>query len=262
MFNPYVQDWNPTVNDLPLERKHEERDKHKSAIVSCLRQIHGVFTVADAVSCGHNEFTGAAVGRHRPRINCGCHRCRSDRALGCPHPNKCQEHVSKLVAAIGAKWSPSLAPPDTSGNLTEEELAENEHALAIHEPVVFDPTTSSPDETQDAFRAFTNTLCVEPNGEAALEPGAHESFIKDGPELVLTACGAAVHANTARAKSGYAMEWQSTGQRKIGTNDGPQTKVRAATIAILEAARIAPKDQVYHEGQARTAGVDGVCRRR
>ncbi|EJD32732.1 hypothetical protein AURDEDRAFT_178173 [Auricularia subglabra TFB-10046 SS5] len=210
MLNHYMQDWWPTANKLPLELKlmvrattkhgvkldgahiseevrgrmpiwyHPDRtrngnEQHTSAVITCLRQVHEVFTVHDAVVCGHNdqqELRRRGNRRvHNRRTNCGC------------------EYALDLTNAIGAKWSPYTAPPDLSGSLSAEESEENARAFAVHEPVTFDPTTKAPTEVHNAFRVFTNTLCIEADDDAPPEPGTHEHFNVDHDELTITACG-------------------------------------------------------------------------
>ncbi|KZW00482.1 hypothetical protein EXIGLDRAFT_795979 [Exidia glandulosa HHB12029] len=274
MSNQYLQDWWPTVNDLPLELKlmvkatvdygvkldgayidedvrnalpiwyHLDRitgpkENHKSRVISCLRCKHEVFTVGEAVVCGFNQFEG---DRHNRRSNCACPRCRADRALGCTHPYLCQEYAQDLTVSIGAKWSPMANDRDTTGDLDEEAKAENERALTTWEPVTFDATIEAPKTVHETFRVFTNSLAIAPDNDELSQPGTHDNFITEGRELTFAACGNAIHANTARARSGYAIVCREMGIVTSGTHNGPQTKVRAATVAILEAARAAPKD--------------------
>ncbi|EJD33765.1 hypothetical protein AURDEDRAFT_28012, partial [Auricularia subglabra TFB-10046 SS5] len=135
-------------------RSRDGNDRHTSEVIKCLRRVHGVLTVRDAVTCGHNDQLNAHQKPHRHRINCGCRRCRADRSQGCPHPFKCQEYAATLTNAIGAKWSPHAAPPDLGGVLSEEETVENEQAFITHEPVTFDPAMQAPREVHETFRVF------------------------------------------------------------------------------------------------------------
>ncbi|KAH7087954.1 hypothetical protein BKA62DRAFT_627483 [Auriculariales sp. MPI-PUGE-AT-0066] len=209
--------------------------------IRCLRNLHHVRTVQDAAACASNPCADAAPGnpQHRASKNCRCPHCSAHRQLGCNDPNACQNTARTLVNSLNEKWTPGWNLPDLSLEISQDQHAMNLFAEQYSNPVTFDPSFPRPGHPLEYARVFTDELKVKPNApppEHAVA-GFHDELPPPNPEEIAACCGAVRNARQSNALAALAVSFPADNlrfTRQVDPN-APQTKDRAAALAIIEA---------------------------
>lgn len=116
------------------------------------------------------------------------------------------------------------------------------------EAMTFDPAVPASDRPEHYARAFVKELRVMPEAptpEQGHAPGIHEDTSPSGPEIIIACVGLVMAPKRSHAKATYGIWCPETDEgiaHRCRSQD-PQSKERAATLAILEAARRYPKDR-------------------
>ncbi|KAF5338264.1 hypothetical protein D9611_014618 [Ephemerocybe angulata] len=89
---------------------------NNGAIATCLRNVHGVYTVGDLQWLVDNfphptqgpggTQPGSASGDESDDSECQCEKCRRDRAHGCEDPAYCHDIATNILDSLKPKWNP------------------------------------------------------------------------------------------------------------------------------------------------------------
>ncbi|KAL7279519.1 hypothetical protein ACG7TL_007362 [Trametes sanguinea] len=187
-INPFLQNWKPTKNQLPLELKaimlvgkkyglrmegrafsrdilrslpmwdHAQASKQKlrslssrSLATKCLKYKHKLVTVGDFESFAAERTDPG----HQTRRRCECDRCTHLRmSVDCTEPDECYRRAVEFLNTLPSKWDPRGEHP--------EDYEEEEHAAApvIYENIdeavaLFDRRVTRHGTIGDTFRIFT-----------------------------------------------------------------------------------------------------------
>ncbi|KAH8826765.1 hypothetical protein DL96DRAFT_1417281, partial [Flagelloscypha sp. PMI_526] len=102
-----------------LHKKADKRTRRlmNSAASRCLRERHGVRTVADAVSAE----TILGSHDHRQSNRCSCKDCEwTWNEYNCPMPHACAKRAKNLLDLLPPKWDPRCSQPFDKTSPTPE----------------------------------------------------------------------------------------------------------------------------------------------
>ncbi|EIW57571.1 uncharacterized protein TRAVEDRAFT_126501, partial [Trametes versicolor FP-101664 SS1] len=119
----------------------------------CLREKHGVLTVAQCRETA-NRLETAASG-HRAVSTCDCGACAVDRLeRGCDNPHRCAEAARRALGRLEPKWRPEVGENGDGLTLTRRRKRMNQTAKAAKERILFDPSLTQGTPLAMAFRVF------------------------------------------------------------------------------------------------------------
>ncbi|KAL1761761.1 hypothetical protein FB107DRAFT_200673 [Schizophyllum commune] len=126
------------------------RPRYNDGKCKCLRKIHKVKTVGDALRKAGELLD---FPEHEHKQGCKCRRCNEWKRQGCPHPHECAKAARALLDRLPAKWDPRIAGI-YSYQLTEEEQKQNKEAYQVKGKVIFDPAIPQETTFGEAVRIF------------------------------------------------------------------------------------------------------------
>ncbi|EIW62338.1 RNase H, partial [Trametes versicolor FP-101664 SS1] len=144
------------------------RSSAKTAAAKCLRNRHGVVTVAQCGQAMHRLRPENM--EHSPRPTCPCGECTEDRRVfGCMDPHRCACAAERLLGRLQPKWNPAQTYHADGLTLTPARRRANETARAEKGRVIFDPSVTQAAPLAAVFRVFAKPV-VEGEPAAARLP--------------------------------------------------------------------------------------------
>ena len=122
----------------------------------CLRETHGVSTVADAEAVAKRTTRVGRGNNHKETQTCQCYDCERDRTrIGCPHPARCAKAAAALVNKLNLLWKPSERVPTDGLSLTKTGVKRNIERWNEEDVITFNPSIMEEDNLGELFRVFT-----------------------------------------------------------------------------------------------------------
>ncbi|OJT09006.1 Ribonuclease H1 [Trametes pubescens] len=137
-----------------------ERSVANAPAAQCLRERHGVRTVADCERA-MQRLCATLNGElpHTYTVQCPCLCCISDRdTLGCVNPHRCALAAQRAVEQLQPLWQPGVRWNADCLSLTKSRKRENRTARAADEDITFDPSLCTSLPLATGFRVFTGPV--------------------------------------------------------------------------------------------------------
>jgi hypothetical protein len=199
----------------------------------CMRNSHKVRRTGQMAELARREEN------HANSASCNCQGCSECRREGCRNPLACREMAGKIIDSLPPQWRPAPPQNEVDMTLSEDEVKQNDIALAKGEDVTFERILTVK-ETSDAIRVFTPK-----NGKEYRQPepairGTDQQPIRTAWTISKSKpCGEDASRTMAAVWFGQGDNRNTTFQVK-----GPKpSRQRGDIMAIAEALRRAPKDQ-------------------
>lgn len=222
-----------TKGDMPVAHHYHANNRQLENRKSgkCLIEIHGARKMKDLL---------------RREADAGCKR------------QSCIDLGRKLLEGLPVKWRPGLQDVDeNSWALTVEEREVNKRNWEANRwPITFDPDVTENGDALSTIRVFGGRNVA--NDEVVRA----ERGINNGEKIVVYTDGSSLDNGTANARSGAGIwvELGSVYNRSIRVPGREQSNQRAEVIAVMEALRVVPQDQLLEIHTDSRYVIDGICK--
>ncbi|KAL1938790.1 hypothetical protein VTO73DRAFT_11170 [Trametes versicolor] len=232
-----------------------ERKGMKTSAAGCLRDKHGVKTVAQCVEV--TRRLRPEDPDHVPCSECGCVACANDRELlGCRNPHRCACAAEEVISRLLPKWNPGQIGRTDNLSLTKGRVSANVDASENDERVTFDPSLSESMPIGAAFRVFTDPTRAE-SGAVHRPP---RPFGVVGEEVEVYTDASCLHNGTAEAVAGSGVWFGALDPRNEGARvpwDAQSNQAAEVYAVTLGAAKVAPFAPLHLVSDSKYA-IDGL----
>ncbi|KAH9856134.1 hypothetical protein C2E23DRAFT_810216 [Lenzites betulinus] len=157
----------------------QERTSANTRSNKCLRERHGVKTVADCLKMAERPEDETA---HRENKNCVCERCsREKEATGCENPSSCMKAARNILSKLQEKWRPGAGRNEDGLSLTRDQWEENARRMESKDTVIFDPSVTQDAPAANVFRAFVEATAAD--GPRATRPARPFQIVEEATDV-------------------------------------------------------------------------------
>lgn len=231
------------------------RSVAKSAASKCLREKHGVRSVAQCVAVA--ERLAPDNPEHEPNRACGCKECKEDRdKYECGNPHRCACAAEQLLGKLKPKWNPAQTFHADGLSLTPTRRKANDGARMEKGRVAFDPSLTQVTPLSTVFRVFTDA--TRRCGEPATRPP--RPFGIEDEEVEVYTDGSCMKNGTAAATAGSGVWFGAGDVRNAGERvpyDAQSNQTAEIYALILAEQRVPPFAPLHFVSDSKYV-VDGL----
>ncbi|KAI0267776.1 hypothetical protein BC834DRAFT_869859 [Gloeopeniophorella convolvens] len=219
-------------------RRDTEHLPVQSNAAKCLLQRHNCTLIKDLLLTTR-RLRPSPHSPHNGTDLCDCEDCRTDRNLGCAHPNECAFEALTRLTVLPQKANPLIPSISDGLSLTRRRISMNKEASRKGDAILFNPAIPSSDNVTAGFRLFVDTTKL--TQYPAQRPRVNGIVLRRHPLTIYTA-GSCLTEGTTTARCGSGT-WASPGSHLNITVRVPGTSQSTFTgdlVAIIMALKLVP----------------------